>query len=78
MSCARICAVTDVGDSASIVSAKELVVPARDAEALARLWGSLKDATAGKHQEWGDRARERIVRLFSVQNMVTRTMQVLR
>jgi glycosyltransferase involved in cell wall biosynthesis len=77
MSCARICAVTDVGDSASIVGVKELVVPAKDAEALARLWGSLRDATAGKRQERGDWARERIVRLFSVQNMVTRTLQVL-
>lgn len=75
MACGLPCVVTDVGDSALMVSDTGRVVPPRDPAALAAAF--LEEASAigdGK----GARARERIVANFSLDAMVDRTLALLR
>ncbi|NEQ64728.1 MAG: glycosyltransferase [Symploca sp. SIO2D2] len=70
MSCGVPCVVTDVGDSASIVSDTGQVVPPSDPEALCAGWLKLIALEADARRELGTRARQRIEQLFSLENVV--------
>jgi glycosyltransferase involved in cell wall biosynthesis len=71
MACGRLCVVTDVGDSAFVVGDTGLVVPPKDPDALA---AALTAALERRGPDAGRRARKRVVREFSVDKMVERTI----
>jgi glycosyltransferase involved in cell wall biosynthesis len=70
MACGVPCVVTDVGDSASIVGECGIVVPPRNAEALA---AGLVSCLETDRSERGRNARTRIVENFSVRQLAERT-----
>jgi glycosyltransferase involved in cell wall biosynthesis len=74
MSCGTPCVVTDVGDSALIVSKTGIVVPANDAAALTEGWAQ---CLRQSRPEAAQAARQRIVENFSVQALVARTEAAL-
>ncbi len=78
MSCARPCVVTDVGDSARIVSDTGRVVPPRDPAALANAWREVIALAPEVRAALGKRARQRVVEEFSLARMVERTWEVLK
>lgn len=74
MACGVPCVVTDVGDSASIVGAPDLVVRRRDPAGLAAAWEAVLDGRVAI-----DRAalRLRIETRFSVERLIDRTEALL-
>ena len=70
MACGRFCVVTDVGDTAFLVGDTGLVVPPRDPDALGAALMTALERLGG---DAGSRARERMVREFSVSRMIERT-----
>ncbi|MEO1017916.1 MAG: glycosyltransferase, partial [Pseudomonadota bacterium] len=70
MACAVPCVASEVGDSASIVGDTGVIVPPGDPEALAA--GIDKQLKSHK-QEVGTKARQQIVREFSIQTLAERT-----
>jgi glycosyltransferase involved in cell wall biosynthesis len=73
MACGVPCVVTDVGDCANLVGDTGIVVPPRDPVALARAW---ERCLGMDLEEMGKRARERIVKHFTVDRMVDETVKV--
>ncbi|MCK4304924.1 MAG: glycosyltransferase [Candidatus Eisenbacteria sp.] len=76
MACGVPCVVTDVGDSSRLVGDTGCVVPARDPEALARAWGDLIKSGRDRRRRLGEKARQRIVREFSL-DAIARQYEVL-
>ena len=72
MSCGVPCVVTDVGDSAYIVGPTGIVVPPRDATALARAWGRMLDLGQEELILTGLQARQRIKDNFDLPQIVDR------
>jgi glycosyltransferase involved in cell wall biosynthesis len=72
MSCGVPCVVTDVGDSAYIVGPTGIVVPPRDATALARAWGRMLDLGQEELILTGLQARQRIKDNFDLPQIVNR------
>ncbi|MEH1954844.1 glycosyltransferase family 4 protein [Nostoc sp.] len=70
MSCGVPCVVTDVGDSAWIVSDTGKVVPPRDPEALANAWKALIDIGTEGREALGKAARQRVIECFSLDSVV--------
>lgn len=70
MSCGVPCVVTDVGDSALIVSGAGRVVPPKDSNALAAGWASLLDLNQEQRAILSAAARQRIVENYSLPNIV--------
>jgi glycosyltransferase involved in cell wall biosynthesis len=70
MSCGVPCVVTDVGDSAWVVGDTGKNVPPRDSAALASAIDSLVTTGGPDRAALGRRARERIVRNFSLDHIV--------
>ncbi|MBG1243271.1 glycosyltransferase family 4 protein [Nostoc sp. NZL] len=70
MSCGVPCVVTDVGDSAWIVSDTGKVVPPRDPEALANAWQALIDTGKEGREALGKAARARVIECFSLNSVV--------
>ncbi|MDB6138612.1 MAG: mtfB 2 [Verrucomicrobiaceae bacterium] len=70
MSCAIPCVVTDVGDSAWLVGAAGVVVPSRNAEALATALCGLLALPSQGRQSLGDLGRQRILADFSLPAVV--------
>ena len=75
MACGTPCIVTDVGDSARLIGETGLVVPPRDAPALAAAMGQFIAMSASDRATLGARARERIETQFTVERMVEKTLQ---
>ena len=69
--------VTDVGDLRTLVGTTGIVVPPRDAEALAHAIIRLIEAGEERRRELGRLARDRIERHFSLNTMVSSYQQVL-
>lgn len=72
MACRLPCVVTDVGDSAWIVSDAGIVVPPQNSEALAAGWISCLEMD---RDTMGQKARSRIVEKFSVDSLAKRTLE---
>lgn len=72
MSCGVPCVVTDVGDSAHIVGPTGIVVPPRDAAALAEAWERMLDLSQEQLLQTGLQARQRIKDHFDLPNIVDR------
>ncbi len=70
MSCGVPCVVTDVGDSAWIVSDTGKVIPPRDPEALANAWKALIDIGRDGREALGKAARARVIECFSLDSVV--------
>lgn len=74
MACGTRCVVTDAGDSAWIAGGLGEVVPVGDSLALANAW----DRTIAESREWPSAEhRVRIVKEFSVEQLVRRTEELL-
>jgi glycosyltransferase involved in cell wall biosynthesis len=77
MSCERACAVTDAGDSATIVDGTGVVVPPASPAALAAGLGTLLDRLAIEGPaSVGAAARARIVQSFGREALITRTAEI--
>jgi glycosyltransferase involved in cell wall biosynthesis len=72
MSCEVPCVVTDVGDSAWIVSDTGRVVPTKNPQALAAAWQEIIELDAPARAKLGIAARQRIVDNFSLESIVER------
>ncbi len=72
MSCGVPCVVTDVGDSAHIVGQTGIVVPPRDAAALAQAWERMLDLGREQLVQTGLQARQRIKDHFGLPQIVDR------
>jgi glycosyltransferase involved in cell wall biosynthesis len=70
MACSVPCVVTDVGDSAWILSNTGKVVPSRDSNALANAWKELVTLDVEGRKALGDLARTRIIENFSLESVV--------
>jgi glycosyltransferase involved in cell wall biosynthesis len=77
MSCGVPCVVTDVGDSAAIVGNSVQVVPPRDPRALMEGWIRLLDLPTVQRAALAEDVRTRIVREYSVQQLVRKTETAL-
>jgi len=71
MSCGVPCIVTDVGDSAAIVGDTGIVVPPRDAHALAEGWRHMLELPAEQRAHLGMLARQRITERYSLAHVVS-------
>ncbi|MBE3066496.1 MAG: glycosyltransferase [Chloroflexi bacterium] len=70
MACGVPCAVTDVGDAASLVADTGRVVPPRDPAAMADAWMTLVRSGAEYRHRLGESARRRVVDNFSIEKTV--------
>jgi len=70
MACGVPCAVTDVGDAASIIGDTGVVVPPEDVPALCQGMKSLLERGDAARRELGHCARERILSLYSLEKIV--------
>ena len=70
MACGVPCVVTDVGDAAVMVADTGLVVPPRDAPAMAAAWRELLALPQTQRRELGRRARVRIEEHYSLEQIV--------
>lgn len=70
MACGVPCVTTDLEGPKSVVGELGRVVPVGDPAALARAWQEMLDTAANDRKQWGEKARERIHALFSLQKMV--------
>lgn len=72
------CVATDVGDSKHLVADTGLIVPPRDCAALAEAIGRILDLDPDTRAALGDRARQRILDDYSIQEVVRRYDQLYR
>ena len=78
MACGVPCAVTNVGDTASLVGDTGRVVPPKDPEALGGALSSLIELGGPQRQQLGALARKRVEESFSIQSMVNAFQTVWR
>lgn len=78
MACGVPCVVTDVGDSAYLVSDTGLAVPPRQPEAFANALSQLVSAGSFRRQQLGQAARKRIEAEFSLASVASRYEEIYR
>src|SRR5262249_54886739 len=71
MACAVPCVATDVGDCASVVGDTGRIIPARDPVAFAAALDELVSMPECERAILGQKARNRILNLFTLDRMVT-------
>jgi len=72
MACGIPCVATDVGDSARIIGNTGVVVPPRDADALASAWAKLLTLSNEERRRLGEAARQRIIQDYTLESVVDR------
>lgn len=72
MACGVPCVVMDVGDSRAIVGETGLVTPPGDPAAMAGAWSSMMDMGRDDLDRLGRAARERVVELYDIRQVVRR------
>ena len=72
MSCGVPCVVTDVGDSASVVDETAVVTKGSDSESIAVGLLQMMNFGTAKRKQLGVQARERIIKYYSINNIVDR------
>jgi glycosyltransferase involved in cell wall biosynthesis len=72
MACGVPCVATDVGDSSFLIGDTGMVVPPKDPQALADGWERLLSLSAEERLSLGERARQRILQLFSIVQIARR------
>ena len=72
MACGVPCVVTDVGDTAILLGDAGLVVPPRDADALAAGWANLAGRSADERRALGDAGRQRILQHYTIARAAAR------
>jgi len=70
MACGVPCAVTDVGDSGTIVGNTGAVVPPRNPRAMADAWSRILKMTRNERKALGASARSRIVDQYSLKHVI--------
>jgi len=70
MACGLPCVATDVGDNGEVIGDTGLVVPPRNASALARAWRELGQASDDRRASLGEAARARVVERYSLPAIV--------
>lgn len=78
MACGVPCVVTDIGDSAFLVSETGLAVPPNDVEALASAMADLTSLESQCRRRLGEAARRRIQAEFSLESVVRRYEELYR
>jgi len=78
MACGVPCVATDVGDAAEIVGDTGIVVPPRDAHALAEGWERMINLSTQERHELGQRARSRIQTHYQIGEVARRYQQLYR
>ncbi|MDE3039479.1 MAG: glycosyltransferase [Nitrospirota bacterium] len=77
MACGRPCVVTDVGDAKRIVGDTGYVVTPGNPSALASAWQVALDAEGVEKARRSQRARERVIEHFSLEQLIQETARVL-
>ncbi len=77
MACGVPCVATDVGDSALIIDATGLVVPAKKSKALFRAWCEILLLDSKDFKRLSVLARERVINEYSINALLDRTATVL-
>lgn len=72
MACGVPCVATDVGDSAYIIGSTGIIVPPRNAEALAAGWKKILSLNPEEKRMMGQVARQRIEEQFSLRSVTAR------
>ncbi|MBU6435600.1 MAG: glycoside hydrolase, partial [Nitrospirae bacterium] len=75
--CGRPCVVTDVGDAKRIVGDTGYVVTPGNPSALASAWQVALDAEGVEKARRSQRARERVIEHFSLEQLIQETARVL-
>ncbi|MHB1355640.1 MAG: glycosyltransferase, partial [Anaerolineae bacterium] len=78
MACGVPCVATDVGDSAKIIGDTGLIVPPRSPDALAEAWLRILSLSETERRALGLRARDRIIKQYSIGPMVQSYMDLYR
>ncbi len=78
MACEIPCVVTDVGDCAFMIDNSGLVVPPKDASALALAWNEILTMPASQQTSMGLKARERVIIKFSLSSIVDQYQSIYR
>lgn len=78
MSCGVPCVATDVGDARRILGEAGIVVPAGDAEALARAWGRILALSREARRQMGLAGRRRVEKCFSLERVAAQYAEVYR
>jgi glycosyltransferase involved in cell wall biosynthesis len=76
MACGVPCVATDIGDSAWLLQDASLVVPARDAEALAAKLAEVAALPAEERAALGRKLRERIIQSFALPSVVRQFAEI--
>jgi len=72
MACGVPCVATDVGDCIEIVGGAGVVVPRRNADAMARGWADILETPHEDRRALGMKGRERVASLFSIEAVARR------
>ncbi len=71
MACGVPCVATDVGENGFVIGDTGILVPPRQPESMAKAWSRMFEKSSEERRRLGERARERIVRDFSLPSVTS-------